>query len=129
MKGYYQPTVYKTMKHVIFGFPISRMCIFVCIVLLLTIFGMPACTYCYGAAPEGFQNLNKPEEMMENAMMYSNIEENLKQPIDSIDSIDMLANQSFRPDCCPSTYSTSHGCACLTDDSSNYINARGGNRT
>ena len=33
------------------------------------------------------------------------------------------------PSCCPSTYSTSQGCICATEDQMEYLNARGGNRT
>lgn len=40
-----------------------------------------------------------------------------------------LADNKFKPKCCPSTYSNSTGCACLSQDQVNYINQRGGNRT
>lgn len=36
---------------------------------------------------------------------------------------------SYNPSCCPSTYTNSMGCACLTDKQYNYLNSRGGNRT
>ena len=35
----------------------------------------------------------------------------------------------FKPECCPATYSTSTGCACMSVDQKNYLNERGGNRT
>ena len=35
----------------------------------------------------------------------------------------------FAPECCPSTYSSSTGCACMSPEQLNYINKRGGNRT
>ena len=38
-------------------------------------------------------------------------------------------NIEFKPDCCPSTYSSSQGCACLCPQQINYLNSRGGNRT
>ncbi len=38
-------------------------------------------------------------------------------------------NNSFKPECCPSTYSSSNGCACTSDDQIEYLNQRGGNRT
>jgi hypothetical protein len=38
-----------------------------------------------------------------------------------------LANSEFKPDCCPSTYSTSSGCWCGTSKDYNYLVMRGGN--
>ena len=40
-----------------------------------------------------------------------------------------FADNKFNPECCPSTYSDSMGCACLSQDQVTYINQRGGNRT
>lgn len=44
-------------------------------------------------------------------------------------SMDFFKNNKFSADCCPSTYTTDAGCACLSTDQVNYLNARGGNRT
>lgn len=41
----------------------------------------------------------------------------------------MFANNEFKPECCPSTYSSSSGCACITQEQVNYLNQRGGNRS
>ena len=41
----------------------------------------------------------------------------------------MFADNKFKPECCPSTYSSSTGCACMTHEQVSYINERGGNRT
>lgn len=43
--------------------------------------------------------------------------------------LDMLAKNKFDPNCCPSTYSSSTGCLCVTPDQMKYLNERGGNRT
>ena len=40
-----------------------------------------------------------------------------------------FADNKFKPECCPSTYSDSMGCACLSQAQVTYINERGGNRT
>jgi len=40
-----------------------------------------------------------------------------------------FADNKFKPECCPSTYSSSTGCACLSQDQVDYVNQRGGNRT
>jgi hypothetical protein len=39
----------------------------------------------------------------------------------------LFANTQFKPECCPNTYSTSSGCACMTGDQYNYLILRGGN--
>ena len=39
----------------------------------------------------------------------------------------MFANTPFKPECCPNTYSTSTGCACMTGPQYNYLVLRGGN--
>lgn len=40
-----------------------------------------------------------------------------------------FADNKFKPECCPSTYSDSMGCACLSQAQVDYVNQRGGNRT
>ena len=39
----------------------------------------------------------------------------------------MFANTPFKPECCPNTYSTSTGCACMTGQQYNYLILRGSN--
>jgi len=39
----------------------------------------------------------------------------------------LFANTQFKPECCPNTYSTSTGCACMTANQYNYLTLRGGN--
>ena len=41
----------------------------------------------------------------------------------------MLAHNQVRPECCPSTFSTSTGCVCLTDAQKQLVNKRWGNRS
>lgn len=41
--------------------------------------------------------------------------------------LDMFATTPFKPECCPNTYSTSTGCACMTGQQYNYLVTRGGN--
>ena len=38
-----------------------------------------------------------------------------------------FANTEFKPECCPSSYSNSMGCACMTSKDYNYLIMRGGN--
>jgi hypothetical protein len=37
----------------------------------------------------------------------------------------MFANTPFKPECCPNTYSTSTGCACMTGEQVNLLKSRG----
>jgi hypothetical protein len=39
----------------------------------------------------------------------------------------LFFNTQFKPQCCPNTYSTSTGCACMTGKQYNYLIMRGGN--
>jgi hypothetical protein len=45
------------------------------------------------------------------------------------DEMLMFNNNEFKPECCPSTYSSSTGCLCISEEQVNFINQRGGNRT
>lgn len=39
----------------------------------------------------------------------------------------LFANTEFKPECCPNTFSTGSGCACMTGAQYNYLILRGGN--
>ena len=39
----------------------------------------------------------------------------------------MFATTPFKPECCPTAYSHSSGCACMTVDQYDYLRQRGGN--
>ena len=41
----------------------------------------------------------------------------------------IFAKNKFKPECCPSPYSSSTGCVCMTPEQITYLNTRGGNRT
>lgn len=41
----------------------------------------------------------------------------------------IFKENTFDPTCCPSTYSNSSGCACISGEQMQYLNERGGNRT
>ena len=41
--------------------------------------------------------------------------------------LSMFDNMPFSPECCPNTYSSSMGCACMNSDTYNYLITRGGN--
>ena len=74
---------------------------------------MPNLTYSPGTTPDsGVQSiLNRP-----------------KQPIPLPEGeLDMFATTPFKPECCPSAYSSSTGCACVTTEQYTYLRDRGGN--
>ena len=51
-----------------------------------------------------------------------------KQPIPLPEGeLDMFATTPFKPECCPSAFSSSTGCACLTTEQYSYLRDRGGN--
>jgi hypothetical protein len=63
---------------------------------------------------------------------YSNgVQEILNRPNQPVPLPDgemlMFANTEFKPSCCPNTYSTSTGCACMTTGQFNYLTTRAGN--
>lgn len=41
----------------------------------------------------------------------------------------IFAKNKFKPECCPSPYSSSTGCVCMTSEQIKFLNTRGGNRT
>ena len=41
--------------------------------------------------------------------------------------LDIFAGTEFKPECCPNTYSSSEGCACMTVDQYNSLRTRAGN--
>lgn len=64
----------------------------------------------------------------------NNIENNLNTNVGSEvplpeGKLYMFYKNKFNENCCPSTYSSSTGCVCLSKEQSNYLNQRGGNRT
>jgi hypothetical protein len=51
-----------------------------------------------------------------------------KQPIPLPEGqLDMFATTEFKPECCPNTYSSSTGCACMDMGTYGYLRERGGN--
>ncbi len=51
-----------------------------------------------------------------------------KQPIPLPEGqLSFFATTEFKPECCPNTYSTSTGCACMDLNSYNFLRERGGN--
>jgi hypothetical protein len=101
------------------------------------------------AGKEGFTNLNNNDLHINNSytmgwvqtakryasgMGYENklnsYKNNVGTPVPLPEGeLFFFADNKFKPECCPSTYSDSMGCACLSQPQVDYINQRGGNRT
>jgi hypothetical protein len=63
---------------------------------------------------------------------YNKLEGNVApNPSELINSgkLDILAQNKFDPKCCPATYTSSTGCACISPEQMKYLSTRGGNRT
>jgi hypothetical protein len=43
------------------------------------------------------------------------------------DKLDMMSGVNFKPDCCPSSYTNSMGCACIDPSQQKFLSERGGN--
>ena len=41
--------------------------------------------------------------------------------------LDLFATTKFKPECCPNSYTTGSGCACMTTGQLGYLKNRGGN--
>lgn len=74
---------------------------------------MPTLTYSPGTTPDaGVQAIwNRPQQPV---------------PLPK-DELDMFATTEFKPECCPNTYSTSTGCACMTMGQYDALRTRFGN--
>ena len=50
-------------------------------------------------------------------------------PVPLENTLFFFEDNKFKAECCPSTYSSSSGCACTSEEQMKYLNERGGNRT
>jgi len=105
---------------------------------------------CAGGVKEGFEDVMKvsgaavdyvmgkdvkgswtsgPVEKRDYDSWYGHLEGHKgAHPMES-DKMYMFGENKFDADCCPSTYSSSTGCACLSPEQAKHLNERGGNRT
>ena len=62
--------------------------------------------------------------------IYKDLETNIGEKSNlSTNELSFFDNTTFNPECCPSNYSTSSGCACMTPEQMKFLGQRGGNRT
>lgn len=64
--------------------------------------------------------------------LYSSLANNKSGPVPLAEGqLFLFYDNKFTPECCykPQQYSSSTGCACISDDQMKYLSARGGNNT
>lgn len=61
------------------------------------------------------------------ALLAGNVAPN---PVEQLEQgqLFMFSGTNFSPECCPSSYSSSTGCACFSPDQMDFLNQRGDNR-
>lgn len=62
------------------------------------------------------------------SILAGNVAPNPEQQLEQ-GELFMFGENKFSPMCCPSIYSGSDGCACMSSGQANFLNQRGGNRT
>lgn len=107
----------------------SSSCGFLVIVILLVLIMQPNNL-------EGFGNMMHQEMAEDNSVWLTdaasynnNMNHGAMNGPNPNSNMYYFANNQFKPECCPSTYSSSTGCACLSQAQLDFLNQRGGNRT
>lgn len=62
------------------------------------------------------------------ALLAGNVAPNPNEQLEQ-GQLFMFSGTNFSPECCPSSYSSSLGCACFSAQQMDFLNERGGNRT
>lgn len=74
----------------------------------------------------GYNSTNSTVNWGDPAPVANYVAPSQENPL-SYGELDMFANTPFKPECCPTTYSNSMGCACINKEQYNYLITRGGN--
>lgn len=90
----------------------------------------------YSEGISNIDNADEPQWVRDTNKMYRDSQTNTKRsnypgtevPLPE-GAMFFFKNNQFKPDCCPATYTTSAGCACISKDQLDYLNNRGGNRS
>jgi len=96
-------------------------CINIIVIVLIILLVTPM--FCFNKQSpymlmEGMKNKKKTKEG------FSNIKESNNS---SIFNMLFFKDTKFKPQCCPSSYSNSMGCACMNQNQYQYLITRGGN--
>lgn len=75
-------------------------------------------------AKKEVKEINIYKDLETNASTSNEVKSNM-----SDNEMSFFENTKFSPECCPSNYATSTGCACMTPEQMKFLGQRGGNRT
>lgn len=75
------------------------------------------------------KNLRENKNTNTNNNIYKDLEVNIKANKHDlpINTVSFFQDTIFKPECCPTHYSTSKGCACMTPEKMKFLSSRGGN--
>ena len=80
--------------------------------------------------PYGWKDTAIQQDAYKPGDVYKHLENNVGGTFPNPDNkLTMLDDTEFAPRCCPSAYTSSTGCACLSPEQAKYLTQRGGNRT
>jgi hypothetical protein len=76
-----------------------------------------------------FSSSKSPGYIMNPTKWTSIVDYNTNQNnhVDINKNLDIFADMDFSPNCCPNSYSSSMGCACMSQDTNIMLKQRGGN--
>jgi len=95
--------------------------------------GFLVCTNILGSAidysiGDGVQTSFVNSEVIQNSNKHETNVKGLGVPLPE-GKLSIFGENEINPHCCPSSYSSSKGCVCMTSEQVSFLNKRGGNRT
>jgi len=143
------------MEFKVFGQSVRLEIILLCLILGTLVFMITTCSCfkmsvfeTFSSVKEGLHNMaplndqimaNSPNSWANKASEYASgmgyetvlagQKNNVGTAVPLENTMLMFKDNKFKPECCPSTYTSSTGCACISTDQTQYLNQRGGNRT
>ena len=79
---------------------------------------------------QSWENVNGKLDANSPSTWFQSLEGNVGGPVPLPEGqLLMFTGNKFDADCCPATYTSSTGCACISPEQMKYLNSRAGNRT
>lgn len=104
----------------------GKYCKVVCVIIIASFFSMILLNQCNEGFVTGSEY--KPPTLDMNCAPYSKHEQYKKTNVPPFPELSMFVNNKQSHACCPSPYTGSNGCVCVTKEQLKYLNNRGGNR-
>jgi hypothetical protein len=127
------------MEYTVFGYKINLMNTIICMILGFLIATHTGYSCCKISVKEAMTNIAHAATIDHSNMVTANTSSTPTvvdktqtykgTPVPLENTLLYFKDNEFKPECCPSTYSSSRGCACTSGEQRKYINERGGNRT